>query len=999
MKPLIIQMQAFGPFGAQQVVDFRLLGNKTFFLIHGPTGSGKTTILDAMCFALFGDASGGEREGRQMRSHHADAETLTEVTFDFELADKRYRVRRVPEQARKSRRGGGDTTQLQVAEFFRVELDGDQEVTRAIESGWSKVTDAVQKLIGFESSQFRQVIMLPQGKFFEFLKSSSQEREKILQSLFGTEIYQRIEEQLRSMAADVSQQAATSSTRRKTLLDHAQVEDEAALDARFAQQLADRTLTEARSTASRFDELDKAAQALALLQSRQADWADRRARLDKARLAATIQPYAAALDELTRDLASETARAQALSQEASAAVAASSLASKVLEAASNRAPELEQATVQLAKLEALEGKVTALDGSKTELANATSELTRTQAAQTRAEAALRSATDIHSKLTLDVQSRKVHAAGLDGLRANQARLAAQLAQVAALETANAELAKAKGLCTRQSAAVDVARQALATARQQKDHTHSAWVAGQAARLAKDLAAGHACPVCGSAEHPALAHADGTWVSDEALAEAEQALAAADKVLRTKESALADLQKTQFGHEARITQIQSAQVGASVSTEELKLQSAAATALFNSAETAAAELPKLQTQFDQAAAGMATADVSAKAAGTQATQAAAEHQRVAAVLKEREAGIPPELSDAARLQAARTVATSARDAIKQAMDSATAAASLAGTEVTRVQALKQSSDQGVTKLTAQQAIKSEELTDKLAAACFEDLTAFTAAHLDEALVAQEAADIQAFDANLQAAVQRQERAGIDTRELVRPDVAALLALQEAARDAHLAASNGVRDAVAAHGATKTSVESLSKLAQEYQALEARYALVKKVTDVATGANANRMSFQRYVLATLLEEVLVATTLRLTVMSRGRYEIRRKLLATDQRSAAGLDLEVFDQYTGSTRAVSTLSGGESFLASLALALGLSDVVQSYAGGIRLDAIFVDEGFGTLDSEALDCALLALQDLQKAGRMVGIISHVAELRERIDARLELKAGRSGSVAQFVV
>lgn len=456
---------------------------------------------------------------------------------------------------------------------------------------------------------------------------------------------------------------------------------------------------------------------------------------------------------------------------------------------------------------------------------------------------------------------------------------------------------------------------------------------------------------------------------------------------------------QFGHEARITQIKSAQVGVSESPEELKVQSAAATALFSSADAAAAELPKLQTQLDQAAATMATADVSAKAANAQATQVAAGHQRAAAVLKEREADIPTELSDAARLQAARTKAIIARDAIKQAMDSATAAASLAGTEVTRVQALKQSSDQAVTKLTSQQTIKSKELTDKLATAGFADLAAFTAARLDDAQVAQESTDIQAFDANLHAAVQRHERAGIDTRELVRPDVPALLALQEAARAAHLAASNGVRDTLAAHGATKTSVESLRKLAQEYQALEARYALVKKVTDVATGANANRMSFQRYVLATLLEEVLVATTLRLAVMSRGRYEIRRKLLATDQRSAAGLDLEVFDQYTGSTRAVSTLSGGESFLASLALALGLSDVVQSYAGGIRLDATFVDEGFGTLDSEALDCALLALQDLQKAGRMVGIISHVAKLRERVDARLELKAGRSGSVAQFVV
>ena len=173
----------------------------------------------------------------------------------------------------------------------------------------------------------------------------------------------------------------------------------------------------------------------------------------------------------------------------------------------------------------------------------------------------------------------------------------------------------------------------------------------------------------------------------------------------------------------------------------------------------------------------------------------------------------------------------------------------------------------------------------------------------------------------------------------------------------------------------------------------------MADVAAGNNEQRMSFQRYVLATLLEEVLVATTLRLRVMSRGRYEIRRKLQAADLRSAAGLDLEVFDQYTGMTRAVTTLSGGESFLASLALALGLSDVVQSYAGGIRLDAIFVDEGFGTLDPEALDFAVRALKDLQQAGRLVGIISHVAELREWIDARLELKTGQSGSVAEFVV
>ena len=152
-----------------------------------------------------------------------------------------------------------------------------------------------------------------------------------------------------------------------------------------------------------------------------------------------------------------------------------------------------------------------------------------------------------------------------------------------------------------------------------------------------------------------------------------------------------------------------------------------------------------------------------------------------------------------------------------------------------------------------------------------------------------------------------------------------------------------------------------------------------------------------LATVLVEVLATNSIRLRVMSRGRYEIRRRIDPVNQRAAAGLDLEIFDQYTGTTRGVSTLSGGESFLASLALALGLSDVVQSYAGGIRLDAIFVDEGFGTLDPESLDFAIRALKDLKQAGRMVGIISHVAELKEWIDARLELKATQAGSVASF--
>jgi exonuclease SbcC len=320
-------------------------------------------------------------------------------------------------------------------------------------------------------------------------------------------------------------------------------------------------------------------------------------------------------------------------------------------------------------------------------------------------------------------------------------------------------------------------------------------------------------------------------------------------------------------------------------------------------------------------------------------------------------------------------------------------------VARLLGLTQGSEQTEAGLKTQLASKTADLVERLRAAAFADVEACRAAWLADEQVVVLDTSIQAFDANLAAGAQRHDRASVDTRDLVRPDIVAAAGQHEAAKAAHIAASNAVRDAVAAHNTIKSLAESLRRLAGDYQALQVRYALVKKVADVATGDNKQRMSFQRYVLATLLEEVLVATTLRLRVMSRGRYEIRRKLQAADLRSAAGLDLEVFDQYTGMTRAVTTLSGGESFLASLALALGLSDVVQSYAGGIRLDAIFVDEGFGMLDPEALDFAVRALKDLQQAGRLVGIISHVAELREWIDARLELKAGQAGSVAEFVV
>jgi exonuclease SbcC len=252
---------------------------------------------------------------------------------------------------------------------------------------------------------------------------------------------------------------------------------------------------------------------------------------------------------------------------------------------------------------------------------------------------------------------------------------------------------------------------------------------------------------------------------------------------------------------------------------------------------------------------------------------------------------------------------------------------------------------------------------------------------------------------QAAQVRLDRAKANCDGIERPDTQAIAA-------AALAADQGVEQSVRQEqvltsrlSTLQAATSRLAVLQSELAALEGRYELTGQIANVANGHNDYRMTFQRYVLGVFLDEVLYAASLRLRIMSRSRYILQRLKDPVTGRSAGGLDLEVYDEWTGTTRPASTLSGGESFLASLSLALGLADVVQAHAGGIRLDTMFIDEGFGTLDPEALELAIRALQDLQQGGRLVGIISHVSELKEWIDARLEVTTCRRGSTARFVV
>jgi exonuclease SbcC len=1023
MKPLIVEMQAFGPFGGRQVIDFGLLGQKTFFLIHGPTGAGKTSILDAMCFALFGDSSGGEREGHQMRSHHADSATLTRVRFEFALGDRRYRVLRIPEQERPARRGGGETTQLQRAEIHRLGVapdGGTEEVPLA--SGWRKVTEEVIRLLGFESKQFRQVIMLPQGQFFEFLKSGSQEREKILQTLFGTEIYRRIEERLAHQAHAVANEAAVVMTRRYTLLDQAQVADETALDERvnaLATQLvtaqaaltakaqterdAQVRLNDARQLAGSFDEFDKAQAALKILKDQEEAKARIRVTCERARAAAGVMPHAAAATKADRQ-ATEEAQALARHQTHEQTVEAEALRAEAAVAAANlRAPEIEELNRRLINLGELTGKVAALQAARVELDTADALVLKAVAAQTEADQANQEAADRQAKAGAALQAQQLLAAKEEGLKASLSLLEGQVTKATALAKAQTDAGAAQRDQERKAGALAAAAKAEQEARTARDATHRVWVSGQAARLAAGLLVEQACPVCGSNHHPAPAHLDSgpgdEVVHDDALEAAEEALRNAMDLHHAARGQFDVAVRLSQSLQARIAELRSDLGEVTASAADLAQAFSEARKELKSAQVASTGLVATQSRVEATATAHTQAQELARQAAAKLQTARQGQQQCQAVLSEREKGVPTDLATAQQLEQARSQAADRLASLKKAMDDAVAAANVARGAVASAKARVQAAQEALARFNSERDDALQVLNAQIKAAGFDDREAFEAARMGEEELVNAESDLKRFDADLAAALQRVDRAKETVSAQERPDVAALTAATEEAKTAHLAASNAVQDVLAEQKTTGKLATDLREHATEHQRLQAKFTVVKRVSDLANGVGGQRMSFQRYVLATLLEEVLAATTQRLQVMSKGRYELRRAATSADRRAAAGLDLEAFDQYTGTVRPVTTLSGGESFLTSLALALGLSDVVQSYAGGIRLDAIFVDEGFGTLDTEALDFAIRALKDLQQSGRMVGIISHVTELREWIDARLEVKAGAAGSVAEFVV
>ena len=1036
MRPLMLKMKAFGPYAGTQELDFTRLADNRLFLITGPTGAGKSTILDAICFALYGKTSGKERDGRQMRSDFADPDDPTEVTLDFSLGDKYYRVWRKPEQERPRKRGTGTVMQTSDATLWKISgpgedphsAPGEDSLSAAGEDGasapeivasqWSKVTARVVDLLGFEHDQFRQVIMLPQGQFRKVLTAGSRDREAILEVLFRTEIFRQIEEALKLAAKDLAAAMEKLRSRSEIILSQAQADDRAGLAgqlkqheksvARFDRALktlrkkeegAREKLEAGRRQEEKFAERDQADIALAGLEARKNDVEQDRARLRRARKAAGLTGAEDNLGERLAEADERKERKVRCAEDLKRALEARDAATAALAAEKKKERRREKTRKRLHELDGLTGKIDDLESSRQDLERANDRVNVLREARDLAKADLKKLKSEVLTLEKSLDRKNKTAGTAEALEEKAKQAERQLEQRRKLQASRGRLREARKARAGAKKLLKTADREIEAFRKKLHGLEASWRAAQAGILARGLEKGKPCPVCGSREHPLPARLEKSVPEESALVEMRGRLenletaredmrgkdTAAQAAVSRLEAEAASLEEA-LGREAGISLRGLEAAGRKVT---LQLQ-AARQARDETGEIAA----RLGSSKNREKAAAETAEKTEKKL-RDGLQAMAAHQ---ATVRERQSILPRALRSAAALDDARRQTRMELEGMIGAYETAAEAATAAKEDYAGAKAAYANASRSAKTSAGKAAGAEKTFIRKLGKAGFSGREDYETAKLEEAEVEALDRGIRDFEGELKAADKRAQRARRAVRGRKRPDLAPLA---ERARDA-TAAREDMFKRLTETGkeveALKRSTSALDEIDREIKWLETEYSVTGRISEVANGKNPLKLTFQRFVLSSLLDDVLLSATERLKIMSRSRFHLSRVFAGADRRHAGGLDLEVYDAHTGKSRSVSTLSGGEGFLASLALALGLADVVQERTGGIRLEAIFVDEGFGTLDPESLDLAMRALMDLQEGQRLVGIISHVPELKETIDVRLEVTPSRRGSSARFV-
>ncbi len=903
MRPLKLTMAGFGPYAGTQELDFESLGTGGLYLITGDTGAGKTTIFDAITFALFGEASGESREANMLRSKYARAQDPTYVELTFAYGGKEYTVKRNPEYDRAKTRGTGTTKQTAEAELHYP--DG------AVVGKVKDVDKAIREIIGLTREQFAQVAMISQGEFRKLLQADTKARQKIFRDIFGTGLYVTLQIQLKEQAAQVRtmQEQAMLSIRQYVGGVLCDQDSLLAVDVKKAREgglpMAD--LMELFEKLLQEDESENQVLAAQLTDNEQ------KAEALTAQLA-QANAYRIAKDNLSKKLQAETQGAQLLEQ-----------TKQTLEQAAATAPEQELLAKQIAAIEAVLPSYDTLDSKNAELSAQERELKS-------AEEKRASASSTKASLTEEITALKEECKNLENVGVQKEKLLGQKQGLSRQSQQLGQLIASFATLKEQEKDLQKLQQEYLTASarsgklaEQYDGMNKAFLDEQAGIIATTLVAGAPCPVCGSKEHPVPAA-----LSDSAPTEA-------------------DVKKAKSAYEK--AQKETEQASGKASTQ------------------------KGAVDTTREAIGRQVAELLADVAFEEAL-GVAEGQK--GMLTEQILELDGQIKVLSVQEQRKTLLDKTLPQKEQALADADGALAAANERIASVRAAVASLMNQISELKEKLPFENKKAAQLEKNALVEKRSA-----LQQTLTAAEQAHTAAKEnlAGIRAAIAQLKEQLADGVEV---DAAALeeekhLLLQE--KNSILQKQKLIHTRISANRTAKTNITAKE---QELTALEARYAWMRTLADTANGnlGGKEKIMLETYIQTTYFDRILERANLRLRKMSGGQYDLKRRKAANKQ-SQSGLELDIIDHINTTERSVNTLSGGEAFLASLALALGLSDEVQM-STGIRLDTLFVDEGFGSLDSEALSKAYNTLASLTEGNRLVGIISHVAELKERIDRQI---------------
>ena len=1038
MRPIKLTISAFGPYASKQVIDFEELKGRNIFVISGKTGAGKTTIFDAISYALYGEASGESRETDSLRSHFADDNTETYVELEFELRGEKYTVNRVPKQKKKKARGEGYTEKSADA---TLTLPDGKVITKV-----KNVTDKIIEILGITREQFKQIVMLAQGEFKKLLLADSVEREGIFRKIFNTYDFEKIQAELKDKAANLSKNRTKSKHEMEINLKNIKGEHDIVIDEYVdfplvIEKLKDllerdnniyKTLNEEgkevdnnlqvknqekaiiETNNNLLKEKEIITKALEELLSKEDEYKNKSKTIIDGKNAKEVKYIEDKLIETTKKLTKREEDYNLSLKNIDSLKLEQEEANKLLQIEESKECDREKLSVEINNLNKLEEKIIELDSLNNKVMHLK------QSAE-------------NSKLQIINNKKET-----EELKKSKEEKELQLKDIATLETKKVELEsdiKAK------NKTLDEVRELFKVIRSFQntyiEHNNKAkeykefeveykkvkenyekmddlYKKEQAGILASKLQENKPCPVCGSTNHPnkATIKENLKIPTKEELKVAKENLDKLEKENLEKINNLTTLNSNKTTYLEQVNNhlsmlsatlniyktfnSETAKVVKNLGTElksvidKLKDELLKVIDKISLKEKIEKELNLITTTINEREQSLIKLEECEKNYTTELTQNITK-------IDEYKKEIPENITDLKTLNNLIEVKTkelniSKEKLAKLRLENENLAKKLEGENSTSKEINK-----SIEELKLEIANNKANFNEAIKEQGFDNIQTYEDAKLQISMVESLEKEVENYNSELKLTKAKQEDIINKTKDIVFMDITTIDEEIRSIQNNKKELESKLRELHAIIVGNKTILKNVENLNIEFKEIEEEYKVVGELADLANGKKAPYISFERYILASYFEDIIEAANIRLEKMTGDRFSLIRKTSKSKGAGQKGLELEIYDNYTDSSRDVSSLSGGESFKASLSLALGLSDIVQSNAGGVSLDTMFVDEGFGTLDPQSLDNAIDSLLELQRGGRLVGIISHVEELKERIDAKLEVTSTSKGSKVEF--